>query len=143
MFRHVGWFVLAVTVLAFAPARPAAAVLQFYTGFVEGHIKEHPDKEYVEHVTKQAKCFICHQGRKAKTNRNAFGQELAKLLDRKTDARDKEKIAAALNEVLKMHVDPKDEKSETYGDRIKAGKLPFGVLADLQKEPAEPTEAVK
>ena len=39
-----------------------------------------------------------------------------------------------------MHVDPKDDKSETYGDRIKAGKWSAGDLEALKKEPEKSTD---
>jgi hypothetical protein len=59
------------------------------------------------------------------------------LLDRKKDLRDKEKIIASIKKVVEMHVNPEDDKSETYLDRIKAGKWPGGELEDLKKEPPE------
>ena len=85
------------------------------------------------------RCFVCHQGKKSRKNHNAFGKPLVELLDRKKDIKDNEKIAAAIKKVVAMHVDPKDEKSETYLDRIKASKWPGGEFEDLQKEPAEQT----
>ena len=36
-----------------------------------------------------------------------------------------------------MHVDPNDDKSETFAERIAASKFPAGELEDLKKEPAE------
>ena len=43
-----------------------------------------------------------------------------------------------------MHVDPKDEKSETYLDRLKASKWPGGNLEDLKKDPkGEPGKEAK
>jgi hypothetical protein len=77
---------------------------------------------------------VCHQGKASKKNRNAFGAEVAKLLTKK-DIKDHEKIAAGLKKALAMHVDPKDPKSETYMDRLQAGKWPGGTLEDLKKEP--------
>ena len=35
-----------------------------------------------------------------------------------------------------MHVDPKDDKSETYLDRVKAGKCPVGELRNSKEGPA-------
>jgi hypothetical protein len=60
------------------------------------------------------------------------------MLDRKKDLRDVEKISDSIKKALEMHVDPKDDKSETYLDRVKASKWPGGELDDLKKEP--PTE---
>jgi hypothetical protein len=56
-------------------------------------------------------------------------------LDRKKDIKNKEKIIAEIEKAVKLHVDPNDDKSETYLDRIKAGKWPGGELEELKKEP--------
>ena len=37
----------------------------------------------------------------------------------------------------KMHTDPDDDKSPTYGKLIKANKLPGGSLESVQKEPEQ------
>jgi hypothetical protein len=126
----------AAVVLAMSFARPSAAVLQFYNAFVDQYIKPHPDKKFAEMVIKEAKCLVCHQG-KVRKNHNVFGDELKKLLDRTKDTKDTEKMLASFKKVLEMRVDPKNEKSETYGDRLKASKLPAGELAELEKEPKE------
>lgn len=69
-----------------------------------------------------AKCDVCHKGEKKK-DRNAYGEALAKLL-KKDDAKNVEKIQKSLKEVEAEHSDAKDPKSPTFGDLIKAGKLP-------------------
>ncbi len=106
-------------------AAPAYAVKGFHDAFVAAYVKadseDAKDKAFAAAVEK-AKCNICHQG-KVKKNRNDYGKALASLIE-KTDADDKEKILAALKKVEAKHVDPKDEKSPTFGERIKAGKLP-------------------
>lgn len=131
-------FVMAAALLATTvTSRPALAIKQFCDVFKAECLAENPNKEYVQEATKGTNiCLTCHQGKKRK-NKNAFGAELAKLLDKKKDAKDKEKIAAAIQKVLAMHVDPKDDKSETYGDRVKAGKWPVGTLEELKKEPKD------
>jgi hypothetical protein len=58
-------------------------------------------------------------------------------LDRKKDIRDAAKIKAALEKVAKMHSDPEDDKSPTYGEMIAASELPGGSLEEVQKEPEE------
>ena len=45
--------------------------------------------------------------------------------------------SAAIKKVVEMHVDPKNDKSETYLDRIKASKWPGGELKQLMEEPKE------
>lgn len=137
--RFACLFLAASALFIFGVAQPAAGVQQFYDAFVAQYIKDHPNKDYSKLVT-DAKCLVCHQGTKSKKNRNPFGGELDKLLDRKTDAKDQEKILAAFTKVLAMHVDPKDDKSETFEDRVKAGKLPGGNLDDLKKEPEKQEE---
>lgn len=127
--------------LAFAlipvSARPAMAVLQFYKVFQAEYLDDHPDQEFAALVKKPAnRCFVCHQGKK-RTHHNAFGIHLVEPLDRRKDAKDKEKISAVIKQVLAMHVDPDDETSETYGDRLAASKWPGGELEELKKEPAE------
>ena len=76
-------------------------------------------------TVKKAKCNLCHKGKKKK-NRNAYGEQLAKLLDRKKDRKNKEKIDAAIKKVAEMKSDAGDENSLTYGELIAQGKLPAG-----------------
>jgi hypothetical protein len=133
--RRSSLLIVVAIVVAFAAARPAAAVLQFYKEFETLYIKDHPNKDFVKEVTTGTnKCLICHQGKNRK-NHNAFGIHLVEPLDRKKDLKDKEKIIAEIEKVVQLHVDPKDDKSETYLDRIKAGKWPGGELEELKKEP--------
>lgn len=134
--RNVCFFLLATGILAGPLTRPAAAVMAFYKAFVAEYVDNlpQPDPAYDRLVTKDAKCLVCHQGRK-RANRNAYGQQLDKLLDRKTDARNTEKILAALHKVADMPTDPRDAASETFGQRIAASQLPGGTLDELKKEP--------
>ena len=121
---------LVVSLLLSVFARPASAILQFYKVWETEYLTDHPDQDFAKLVKKPAnRCFVCHQGKKRK-NRNAYGQELSKLLDKKKDKKDTEKILAAIKKVGEMHVDPKDEKSETFSanrgrqvPRRRAGRL--------------------
>jgi hypothetical protein len=141
--RYRCLLIAASLLMAGTTMRPAVAIMPFYNVFKKEYLDDHPKKEFVEEVTKASnRCLVCHQGKNRK-HRNAFGQELAKLLDKKKDAKDTEKISASIKKVLAMHVDPKDEKSETYLDRVKAGKWPAGELEDLRKEPKEPADGDK
>src|SRR5262245_52468806 len=137
--RHVGLCTVLALLLVLAFVHPSVARLQYYTQFKKDFLDNHSDQEYAETVNKAAnRCFVCHQGKKSRKNRNAFGQELMKLFEKsekKKDIKDKEAISAALKTVVALHVDAKDEKSETYLDRIRASKWPAGELKDLQKEP--------
>jgi len=139
--RYVCFLILAPLMLVLSSAEPAAADPKFYTIFKKEYLDNHPDKNFVAVVHKGTnRCLVCHQGKKRK-NHNEFGKHLVPLLDRKTDLKNNEKIATELKKVVAMHVDPKDDKSETYLDRIKASKWPGGEFEELQKEPAEPTAA--
>jgi hypothetical protein len=74
---------------------------------------------------------------KNRKNLNAFGAELAKLLDAKVDRDDKAKILAAIHEAAKQRFDASAAGGSTFGERIAAGKLPAGELADAKREPGE------
>ena len=134
--RYARFLPFVVLAISTSFVQPAHAIKQFYDEWVVEYLDKNSDQAYVDHVKKDVKCFICHQGKDRK-HRNAYGAELAKLLNKKTDAKDKDKMLAAFKQVAEMKVDPNDPKSETFGDRIKAGKLPGGELDDLKKDPAE------
>jgi hypothetical protein len=136
--RYIFTMLLATVAFAVMAPRPASAVLQFYQVYKTEYLENHADKKYVAEVDKGTnKCFVCHQGKKSRKNHNEFGKPLVELLDKKKDLKDKEKIKAAIAKVVAMHVDPKDDKSETYLDRIKASKWPGGELKALMEEPKE------
>jgi cytochrome c2 len=127
-------YLLAIPLL-FATASPASAVLKFYEVFKKEYLDTHKDKKFAEAVGKaDVKCLVCHQGKNRKAH-NAFGEELDKLLDRKKDLKDEKKISESIKKVLAMRVDPKNEKSETYLDRLTHSKWPGGELEELKKEP--------
>lgn len=115
--------------------QPAQAIKPFAKEFMKHYKvdKESKEKTDFAKAALEAKCYVCHQGKKKK-HRNRYGAELSKLLDKKKDKKDKKKIIEAIEKVAKMHIDAKDEKSPTYGELIKAGKLPGGSLADAKKK---------
>ena len=120
-------------------AQQAMAIAQFQAQFLKAYINEHPDKEFAKYVRGKARCHLCHQGKVTPKNvhHNAYGKHLVELLDPKEDKKDVEKMLKAFEKVAKIHSNPKDEKSPTYGDLIKESKLPGGDLAESQKEPKE------
>ena len=130
--------ILSFVIMA-AGAEQALAIAQFQAAFIKEYINTHPDKEFQKYVKTKAKCHICHQGKVTPKNvhHNAYGKHLVDLLDPKEDKKDLKKIKEAFDKVAKMHSDPEDEKSPTYGDLIKEGKLPGGSLEESQKEPAD------
>jgi hypothetical protein len=126
-----------VAFLLFASARPAGAVLQFYKVFEAEHLTNHPDQEFVALVKKPAnRCYVCHVGKK-RSHRNEFGALMEEPLDWKKDSKDKEKIAAAIDDALAKPVDPNNPSGETYADRLGKSLFPAGELDELKKEPAE------
>lgn len=102
--------------------REAFAIKQFADQFKEMYVKEGtPLAAEVE----AAKCNVCHKGKK-KSDRNVYGESLAKLLDKKADKDDVEKIRKALETVANESSNPDDPAAPTFGDLIEAGKLPGG-----------------
>lgn len=140
MRRFVVVIVLGACV-ALGLAPKASAIVAFKREFQKLYITPDTDEEFAKLVkSNKTGCFACHQGKNRK-NHNPYGEELEKLLDKKTDIKDTKKVIASLRKVEKLHVDPDDEKSPTYGDLIKENKLPGGPLDEVMKEPeAEPTE---
>jgi cytochrome c2 len=118
-------FRLAVVVGAFflgSASREAFAIKQFFDEFKAVYEKEGtPLAAEIE----TAKCNVCHKG-KSKKDRNAFGEALAKLLDKKVDKDNKDKIREALETVAKESSNPADASAPTFGALIDEGKLPGG-----------------
>lgn len=123
---------LALAVLA-SLAGSAAAFPQFQKEFLKKYA-DGTDEAYTE-TAKEAKCFVCHQGKKKK-NRNAYGEALHEYLGKK-DKKDTEKIQTALETVAAESTNPEDPDAPTYGDLITEGKLPGGTLEDSKAEPTE------
>lgn len=141
-----GLMLLAASFVVCGLARPAAAIPQFQKEFEELYVSEPgegsdaPLAMLFKEKKKSMRCLCCHQGKKSKKNRNAYGMKLSELLDKKKDKKNKEKIIAALKEVEALPSDPEDKDSPTFGDLIEEGKLPGGTLEDLQKEPEKPAD---
>ena len=71
-------------------------------------------------AAKKLKCNVCHMGKKKKP-RNPYGKVLEKLV--KKNEKDAKKIDEALTKAGATKI--KKDGKETYGDRLKAGKLPY------------------
>ena len=115
---------LALIVSIGATSREAFAIKQFADQFTALYAQ---DGMPLAAAVKTAKCNVCHVGKK-KTDRNAYGEALAKLLDKKTDKEDIEKIRKALETVANESSNPEDPAAPTFGDLIEAGKLPGGAV---------------
>lgn len=117
-------FVLLCAAVAFGlTPNSAKAIKPFYDEFKEKYAKgdgSAEDKAYAELVEK-VKCNVCHKG-KSKKEKNAYGEALDKLLDKKEDAKNKAKIIESLDKVA----DEKSPDGPTFGELIKEHKLPGG-----------------
>jgi hypothetical protein len=133
-FCLISFSVVTAALLVFAfSAERAQSRPQYAKAFVAKYTKPDStnadDKAFAEAV-KSAKCGVCHEG-DSKKNRNAFGKVLAEIIKPKdaTDwkgEKDAKKIDEALEKAVAAHVDAKNDKSPTFADLIKAGKLPGG-----------------
>lgn len=104
----------------------AYAVAPFKKEFEEKYVKKDPatpEEKALAAAVAKVKCNVCHVGKKKK-DRNAYGDALDALLDRKKDSKDKAKIQAALDTVAEQKSNPDDPNSPTFGELIKQGKLP-------------------
>ena len=89
-------------------------------------------------LVKSAKCNICHVQGKAKSMRNAYGMELAKLLKKdqlkslleSEPDKAKQQIAQALDKVAELAAAHLGDDAPTYGQIIQVGRLP-GAKHDL------------
>jgi len=106
-----------VLAIAFVAATEANARPQYNKQFLSKYKK-------VTAAAKKAKCNVCHRKKKAGEKgkpRNDYGTAMQKNLPAK-NCKVVAKIVAALTKTEKVKV-AKDKK-ETFGDRLKAGKLP-------------------
>jgi hypothetical protein len=105
----------------------ANAMKPFRDEFVAKYVKldgtDAKEKAFAQAV-QTAKCNVCHQG-KSKKERNVYGRALNKFLS-EGDAKNKEKIRTALDNTAELRSNPADPNSPTFGELIKAGKLPGG-----------------
>ena len=111
-----------VAVVVGTSSRPAFAIKQFFDEFKAVYVK--PDTPLAAEV-ETAKCNVCHVG-KSKKDRNAYGNALAELLDKKEDAKNVDKIRESLEKVAAMPSDPAKADGPTFGALIEQGKLPGG-----------------
>lgn len=125
----IGCYVLA-SVMGWVGVDRAQARPTYFKAFLEKYVgdeKSDSEKALAKEIKRVKKCNVCHDPRKgesgkaSKKNRNLFGQELSKLLS-KDDQKDKEK---ALKMLAKVESKKAPDSEETFGQLIKAGKLPF------------------
>jgi hypothetical protein len=123
--KSVTWLGCAIVagLLVGLAVRSAQAVPEFKKAWDEKYVgdKSTDAQKTLEGSAKTAGCNVCHDAKsKSKKDRNAYGNAIHDLGLHKKDKKDKEKIEKVFKEA-----EAKKNGSESYGDRIKAGKLPF------------------
>ncbi len=118
-------------------ASPAQALPPFKKAFDQKYVANSTDANF-KAAAKAAGCNICHVKDKEKTERNEYGAALAKVTGGKvkadldaaaTPAAKKAIVDAALKNLQKAFQQVEADKSAagpTFGEQIKAGKLPAG-----------------
>jgi hypothetical protein len=110
---------------------PAWAVPAFSEAFKKKYVEGNGNQAFVDAVA-GAKCNVCHMGEKKK-DKNEYGKAVGKFLMKGDFAGDSKKYDPKSEEGMKVLAEGLDkaaaEKSSggmTYGELIKAGKLPGG-----------------
>lgn len=121
----------------------AQATAPFHKRFEEKYVIENGNADFVAAIA-EMKCNVCHVPDKPKKQRNAYGNALADLIPGNAQMRlnqarkaGKEQLAAEEAKLLKeldeafkkvetLPSDPTNDKSATFGELIKEGKLPGG-----------------
>jgi len=129
-----GVAVVAVTLSMLVPS--AQALPPFKNAFDAKYVKESENTEW-QALAKKEGCNICHvKGEKEKNKQNAYGKELNKLIEgdaanRQKEAKaagtldeENEKLLKELDEAFKKVEEMKSPTGETFGELLKAGKLP-------------------
>jgi hypothetical protein len=116
-------------------AGPVSALPQFKKDFTDKYVEPAGDEEFKSTATTTG-CNVCHVKGEAKDARNPYGDELAKLIEGSAKDRlaaaaeagngdaEKEKLSKELAEAFKKVEGMKSPSGATYGDLLKAHKLP-------------------
>jgi hypothetical protein len=121
---------LTAMAMLLATTRPALATKPFKDEFDKKYNVKSPSSDTEKSLAEKvntAKCNVCHEGT-SKKKRNVYGQAVNVYL-KKADMKDIAKIQEALAKVEADHSVKGDDKSPTFGDLIKQGKLPGGDVA--------------
>jgi len=130
-----------------AKAQCALAIPPFWAQFEAKYVKKDATDEKQKAFAAtlvETKCNVCHIKGKEKKERNAYGMELAKLLNKKDFSPERMKaepdkanqeIQAALDKVAAM------KSSFTFGELITVGALPGGDVPPAAVAQAAPAKA--
>ncbi len=112
------------------PCGSADAIPLFNMKFQERYAGEKANPDFAKLVKETAKCNVCHVEGEKKSVRNEFGEALHDAgLDKKNYPKERvESEADAVNKEIQAAFDKVEAKKSaggmTFGDLIKAGKLP-------------------
>lgn len=118
---------LAVLLVLGVLSSSAQAIPPFNKEFLKLYVEPAKDAPFAKEVDK-VKCNVCHEGT-AKKMKNEYGIAIGKLLKKADFGPDKlkddpEGTSKAIAEALKKVEAEKAKDGVTFGDKIKAGKLP-------------------
>ncbi|MFO0912450.1 MAG: hypothetical protein U0795_05815 [Pirellulales bacterium] len=127
----------AIAAVAFGVLTSTAQALPpFKNAFEQKYVKDSTNADWQALVKKEG-CNICHvKGEKEKNKQNAYGKELNKLIEgdaqarlkeakaNGTDKEETEKLLKELDAAFKKVEEMKSPTGETFGELLKAGKLP-------------------
>ncbi len=138
-------FVVLVGSLSTAQAIPPF-MKAFLSKYAKTESENEQEKEFATLLVESAKCNVCHVQGKPKKQRNAYGDELAKLLKKASFSSDRldaepEQTAAEMEAAFEAVAALKsgDENSPTYGELLATFKLP-GEAAPAAADAAPATE---
>lgn len=128
---------LLATALVAWLAPTAQALAPFKKAFEEKYVDKSSSEDF-KGAFKKESCNTCHVKGKKKEERNAYGDELEKLIEGNANERIREarkngkeagdaetaKILEELNKAFDEVAKMKAKDGGTYGERIEAGKLP-------------------
>jgi len=116
---------------------PALAIPVFKKQWDASYVEDNENEAFVAAV-EEAKCNVCHYG-KSKKNHNDYGEALHKFLEKdnfKTSRvkAEPEKVMEEIVEAFKKVEEMKAKDGETFGEKLKAGKLPGTAPEDAEEE---------
>jgi hypothetical protein len=119
-------------------ATPAYGILVFRKEFEEKYKVKDPQtdaEQQLSDAASKAKCYICHVKGEDKEVRNEYGEALAKYLDDDNFSKERrdaepEKVKQEIWEGLEKVEADKNAAGETFGDLLRAGKLPVPLPSD-------------
>jgi hypothetical protein len=124
-------FALAIGLSYGMVARSASARTEYGKGWAAFYVEGSKNEEFKK-LAGEAKCNVCHVDKEDKKKvRNPYGEEAQKLINKETIPHtlmksDPEKFKKEIEAAFKKLEEVKGKDGKTFGEKIKAGKLPGG-----------------